>query len=116
MSRTIRKTIEHTLPEVAIDACAPVSMGKTNLLETLVKIDVVVLVDFTYAPAEPAGADDPGAPAEVAIRSIKTAHGSNFNGEKMSLFVDSGFDLLEVLPEIEVEKLEEMIIKRAEAK
>lgn len=114
MSRTIRSTLIHKLDEVGMDATA--IGGGYYIIDTPIARDVVVLIDFSYDPAERPGADDPGAPAEVAIRSIQCQKLTSFTGEKVTMQVMPGFDLLEVLPEIEVEKLEEMIIKRAQNK
>jgi hypothetical protein len=117
MSRTIRKTIDHVLYEVWLNVAAPTPIGMAGrTVGAVFNRDVPVQIDFSYSPAEKPGADDPGAPAEVAIRSITLAGDVMFYGEKMKLALDAGFDLMEVLPEIEVEKLEEMIIQRAEAK
>lgn len=116
-STTQRSCIPWVFEEIEVNASACGPMGASVCtLETLVAENVQAVIDFSYSPAEPARGMDDGCPAEVAIRSIKTIQDYMAQGEEMDMVIKAGYDLLNLLPEREVEKLEEMIIARAENK
>lgn len=124
MNTTTRGCIPWLFEEIEVNASACGPMGASvRTLETLVAENVQAVIDFSYTPGYPAQNlhgrfEDamPAEPAEVAIRSIKTIQDYMAQGEEMDMVIKAGYDLLNLLPEREVEKLEEMIIARAENK
>lgn len=117
MSKTQRGCIPWLFEGVNANAAAHGPLGANGrAIGTLVAHNVQAIVDFSHSPAEPARGMDDGCPAEVAIRAIRLVRDTQFDGDGMHLVVDAGYDLLELLPEREVEQMEDMLIARAQNK
>lgn len=116
-----RGTLSHSIEEIKANLTQSGLLGASGAtVEILVARDVPVTLDFTYYPgmapivsAAPEDCDE-GCPPEVRFHSIRAERDVTFSGLHMRLTVDGSTDLTDFLDESDIEKLEEMIIKRAQ--
>lgn len=113
-------SMTHVFPELSVNIAFHGVLGASGeTIDVLVAKDVEVMVEYTYEAGHPGrtsgafeDAEEP-MPPEATIHAIKCSEAFFFKGEGMSLLVDPGRDIMEAVAEVEIEKLEEEIIKRA---
>lgn len=94
------------LPWIFVTVRVNVSAQGAEAFDTATVHNIMATIDYAYTPA----GDD--SPAEAAIRSISLVQPTCLFGDCSTVHLDPGFDLLAILPEIEVERLAELIVAR----
>lgn len=114
-------TLDYTFEELTANITEHGALSRAGrTVEIVVARNVFAELDFTYMPGIPGRLSGPpedcypAEPAEVRFHSIKAKDDFKFEGLHMDLMVKAGFDLMEFLPEQEIEKMEEFIINKAE--
>lgn len=115
-----RGCIPHIFDELTVNITAHGPLGASGeTIEIAVAKNVPATLEFTYHPEEPAyrgrTMEDAheGQPARVDWHAVRATDPINFDGLRMTLAVQPGYDLREFLSHRDIEVLEDIIITRA---